>query len=87
LTFGLISKEHNLVADFDLACSISDKEGNVLLEKSYKVDDVLKHQKSRFDFSTSEYTLSASLLKKHLVTSLSNFFAEFDSKNLVSVSK
>ena len=75
LTLGMGSSEYNILADFNVTYRLSDESGKII-EKSYRIEDVVDHERGKFESMQSVHDYAAQLLEKHLIISLNDFFLQ-----------
>lgn len=75
LTLGMGSSEYNIVADFNVTYRLTDEAGKTT-EKSYRVEEIVDHERGKFESMQSVHDFAAQLLEKHLMLTLNDFFVE-----------
>ncbi|MFT7681780.1 MAG: hypothetical protein ACI935_001248 [Moritella dasanensis] len=74
ITLGLGSSEYTIIADFDITYKLLDKNGDVLTENTYSVNDEIDHERGGFDGFDIGEDLAAKLFEKHVVITMNQFF-------------
>lgn len=75
LTLGMGSDEYNIVADFDVKYTLTDRSGQSY-EKAVAVKDIIDHERGSFELKDNTYDYAAELLKKHIMFTSSAFLNE-----------
>ncbi len=79
LTLGLGSAEFNIVADFSIEYTLSNKHGNEF-SKKYTINESIDNEKGSFEIHDRNADYAAELLKKNIIVTASSFFSEAKSK-------
>ena len=76
LSLGFAASEYLITADFDATYRLVTAAGEEVAQKSYRVRDTAKHQRSDFESINSLHDYAGEMLNKHLIVTLNDFFAE-----------
>lgn len=79
VTLGLGAAEYNIVADFSVEYTLSNKNGE-RFSKKYNINESIDNEKGAFEIHDRNSDYAAELLKKHIIVTASSFFSEAKSK-------